>query len=65
MKTWVMKPEAKQERMADVHCYLCGHTVKAKAILEPRRASVKAGEKCARCGSSLGAAIVLRLEQAA
>ena len=65
MKTWVMKPETIREMPADVHCFLCGHTVKATAVLERRRASVKAGEKCARCGSSLGAAIVLRLEQAA
>ena len=65
MTTWAMKPETKREMAADVHCYLCGHTVKAMAVVESRRATVKAGEKCARCGSSMGAAIVLRLDRAA
>ena len=65
MKIWAIRQEPKREFQADVHCYLCGHTVKATAVVDRRRATVKAGEKCSHCGSSLGAAIVLSLERAA
>ncbi len=65
MNTLTMKPQPVREALADVHCYLCGHTVKASVLLDRKRATVKAGEKCGRCGSELGAAIILRLAQAA
>ena len=55
-----------QERTAEIHCLICSHRVSAQVMVDRRGAArVKSGEKCGRCGSSLGAGYVLGLEPAA
>ncbi len=53
------------ERKGFVYCYLCTHTVEAQVVWQGKSARAKSGQKCSRCGSSLDAGYVVRLEQAA
>jgi hypothetical protein len=48
-----------------VYCYICTHTVEAQILQRGRRFVVKPGQKCPRCGSSLDAAGVVQLDEAA
>ena len=50
---------------AHVHCPICTHTVPANVEVLAKRMKVVAGQKCARCHSSLDAAAVLYLAHAA
>lgn len=53
------------ESTGAVHCPICTRTVEARIITRSRRAEVKPGQRCPRCGSSLDAAAVLRFDRAA
>ncbi|MGA2183511.1 MAG: hypothetical protein ABSH47_10820 [Bryobacteraceae bacterium] len=49
-----------------VYCPICTHTVEVEILITGRSARVRDGQKCPRCGSSIGSAYVLyRLERAA
>jgi uncharacterized protein (UPF0212 family) len=48
-----------------VHCPMCTHTVEALVVTAGQKKFVKAGQKCARCNSSLDAAYVLSYDRAA
>jgi hypothetical protein len=48
-----------------VYCPICTHTVEAEVISNPRRTIVKPGQKCARCGASLDAGVIMRMDRAA
>jgi len=56
---------APRESKGWAYCYICTHTVEAQVILAGKRAWVKYGQKCPRCGSPLEAAAVLRDQMAA
>ena len=59
-----MKP-VKVEKGA-VYCPMCTHTVQVDIVVAGRTARVKDSEKCPRCGSPLGSALVTyRLDRAA
>jgi hypothetical protein len=47
------------------HCPICTHTVQAEIDLKGKYARVAAGQKCARCGSSLEVAVVIQIPEAA
>ena len=47
------------------HCPMCTHTVPAEIDLRGKYARVAAGQKCARCGSSLEVAVVIQIPEAA
>ena len=49
-----------------VYCPICTHTVEVEILTNGRSARVRDGQKCPRCGSSIGSAYVLdRLDRAA
>ena len=48
-----------------VHCPICTHSVPANVEYTAKRVKVIAGQKCQRCGSSLDAAALLYLQNAA
>lgn len=48
-----------------VHCPICTHSVPAEVEYVGKRIRVIAGQKCARCQSSLDAAALLYLRHAA
>ncbi len=48
-----------------VHCPMCTHTVEALVVTTRQKKFVQAGQKCARCNSSLDAAYVLSYDRAA
>lgn len=50
---------------AQVHCPSCTHSVPADVLCAGKRVKVVTGQKCERCRSSLDAAAVLYLRQAA
>jgi hypothetical protein len=59
------------ERQANVYCPMCTHTVTAKVVrgqslrsLRPTL-TVKPGQKCQRCHSSIDAGVIMRLLEAA
>ncbi len=58
----VMRP---REYKAAVHCPLCTHTVNAVVTAKGKNVFVTPGQKCPRCSSSLDAAYVLRVTEAA
>ena len=47
------------------HCPICTHTVPAEIDFEGKFPRVAAGQKCARCGSSLEVAVVVQVPEAA
>ena len=62
MKTSVMPhPAPARHERGFVYCPICTHTVEADILRTARSARVKDGEKCPRCGSSIGSALVLSL----
>ncbi|MCL6507360.1 MAG: hypothetical protein K6T59_10055 [Bryobacteraceae bacterium] len=64
LATTAKKPDPKQWK-GRVYCYICTHTVEARILQRGRRFVVKPGQKCPRCGSSLDAAGVVQLDEAA
>jgi hypothetical protein len=60
MKTLVAKHIEGQ-----AHCPICTHTVPANIDLKGKFPRVVAGQKCARCGSSLDVAAVVQIPEAA
>ncbi|MBK9168592.1 MAG: hypothetical protein IPM24_14135 [Bryobacterales bacterium] len=52
-------------QIAIVYCPICTRYVEGSVRLEGRRAKVVPGQKCPRCASSLDAAAVVQLPQAA
>jgi len=48
-----------------VHCPICTHNVPADIIMIGRRPRVLPGQRCPRCASTLDAAFVLEVPQAA
>lgn len=50
---------------AQVHCPICTHSVPAEVVAGAKRSYVTPGQKCPRCASSLDAAFVLQVVQAA
>lgn len=65
MPAAVSKPETRPQVHAQVHCFLCSHNVPATVLVDRRSTTVKSGQKCPRCGSSLDAAFIMRIERAA
>jgi uncharacterized protein (UPF0212 family) len=53
------------ESTGAVHCPICTRAVEARIITRKKRAEVKPGQKCPRCGASLDAACVLHFDRAA
>lgn len=62
-----MKPVAGKNGglRGSVYCLICTHTVEADMIPSGRRLSVRRGQKCPRCSSSLDAAYVVMQGRAA
>ncbi len=59
-------PEIKvREARSQVYCPLCTHTVEAMVTYTARHAKVTPGQKCSRCGSSIDAGFVFRMDRAA
>ena len=50
---------------ARVYCPICTHNVDAEIVEVGRRLYIRPGQKCARCGASLDAASILRIDRAA
>jgi hypothetical protein len=48
-----------------VHCPICTHSVEADIVQRGRQLITKPGQRCARCGSTLDAACILRLDKIA
>jgi hypothetical protein len=66
--TVTMEPKATsvaKEAKGSVYCPMCTHTVEAIIIFSARNSRVASGQKCARCGSSLDAGYVMRVDRAA
>lgn len=59
------KAMPKIESKGYVHCPICTHTVEAQVVSMGRHAIAKPGQKCPRCGSTLDAGFVLRMDRAA
>lgn len=51
---------ARKETRSWVYCPICTHSVEATVVWLGKKAMVKPGEKCSRCGASLEAGTVLR-----
>ncbi len=62
-----MKPAAGKNigLRGSVYCLICTHTVEADMISSGRRLTVRRGQKCPRCSSSLDAAYVVMQNRAA
>jgi hypothetical protein len=62
----ILKPKVEfKEETASVYCFMCTHTVEALVVGGPKGPKVKAGQKCARCHSSIDSGFVLRTPKAA
>lgn len=61
----VMKAIVENHMMGAAHCPMCTHTVPAEIDLKGKYARVAAGQKCARCGTSLEVAVVIQIPEAA
>jgi uncharacterized protein (UPF0212 family) len=49
-----------------VYCPICTHTVQVEILTNGKAARVRDGQKCPRCGSSIGSAVVMnQLDRAA
>jgi len=51
--------------LGQVYCPICTHTVPAEIDLRGKRASVAAGQRCPRCGSTLEVAMIVQIPEAA
>jgi len=60
-----MQPPVPEIPTGLVHCPSCTHTVPAKVSILARKMTVLAGQTCERCHSSLDAAAVMYLRNAA
>jgi hypothetical protein len=60
-----MKAPLVMTRQAEVHCPICTHTVPAQVEVAARKVRITEGQKCPRCHSSLDAAAVVFIRQAA
>ena len=61
-----MEMKAVRVEKGQVYCPICTHTVEVPILTNGHTARVKDGEKCPRCGSSIGSAQVFyRLDRAA
>ena len=60
-----MKALVANHIQGQAHCPICTHTVPADIDLRGRYPRVAAGQKCARCGSSLDVAAVVQIPEAA
>jgi len=62
-----MKPtiEIRKMQRGQVHCPICTHTVMADIDMIRKGPRVVPGQKCPRCASTLDAAYVLEVTQAA
>jgi DNA-directed RNA polymerase subunit RPC12/RpoP len=61
-----MKTTTEKTMQGQVHCPICTHTVGADIDITGRKkASVVPGQKCPRCSSTLDAAYVMQVLQAA
>jgi endogenous inhibitor of DNA gyrase (YacG/DUF329 family) len=65
MKAPLEKAPSGKKQQAQVHCPICTHTVPADVEVAARRVKVLEGQKCPRCQSSLDAAAVVYIRQAA
>ncbi len=63
--TKILNIPARKEVRGWAYCPICTHTVEAHVVLGGRKAYVKPGSKCPRCGSSLEAGVVVRTDIAA
>jgi len=60
------KPVPARVSRGAVYCPICTHTVEVEILTNGRMARVRDGQKCPRCGSSIGSAHVLsQLDRAA
>jgi hypothetical protein len=60
-----MKAPVAQTAKGQVHCPICTHSVPADVEYIGKRVKVIPGQKCERCHSSLDAAALLYMRQAA
>jgi hypothetical protein len=60
-----MKTLVSNRIVGQAHCPICTHTVPADIDLKGKFPRVAAGQKCARCGSSLDVAAVVQIPEAA
>jgi transposase-like protein len=60
-----MKAPVVKTAQGQVHCPICTHTVPASVEYSAKRVRVVPGQKCPRCHSSLDAAAVYYLREAA
>jgi hypothetical protein len=61
----VKKPIAHNALKAQVHCFICSHTVPAEVEYIGRKIHLMPGQKCPRCASALEAAKVIETQEAA
>jgi hypothetical protein len=61
----VKKPIAHNALKAQVHCFICSHTVPAEVEYIGRKIHLMPGQKCPRCASPLEAAKVIETQEAA
>ncbi len=59
------KPMAHNAMKAQVHCFICSHTVPAEVEFVGKKFHLITGQKCPRCSSPLEAAKVLETQEAA
>jgi endogenous inhibitor of DNA gyrase (YacG/DUF329 family) len=60
-----MKAPLEKVQQAQVHCPICTHTVPAQVETVAKRVVIAKGQKCPRCQSSLDAAAIVYIRQAA
>jgi len=60
-----MKALLEKTMPGQVHCPICTHNVPADINMSGKRALVVPGQKCPRCSSTLDAAFVLEVLEAA
>ena len=62
----VKKPIAAPNALkAQVHCFICSHTVPAEVEYVGRKIHLTRGQRCPRCASPLEAAKVIETQEAA
>jgi uncharacterized protein (UPF0212 family) len=60
-----MKATIEKTLQGQVHCPICTHNVSADIDMNGKRPRVVPGQKCPRCASTLDAAFVLEVLEAA
>jgi len=63
--TPTMPNRNRRELRGWAYCPICTHVVETQVVVSGKRSTVKAGQRCPRCASSLEPASVLRYDQAA